>query len=466
MQELLTMIQSAAGEALAVDRRPKLKDRLLHRIARTNMTEIVAIRAREILDSRGNPTVEADVILESGALGRAAVPSGASTGEHEAVELRDGDKSHYLGKGVLQAVENVETVIAPELEGFDASNQRLLDQTMIALDGTANKSKLGANAILAVSMAAARAAAQTLEMPLYRYLGGANASILPTPMMNVLNGGAHADSSVDFQEFMVMPVGAERFSDALRWGAEVFHTLKGVLKKKGYSTAVGDEGGFAPSLRSNAEAIEVILEAITLAGYKPGSQIAIALDPASSEFYDKEKGKYIFKKSDKSEHTSEEMVHFYDHWVRQYPIVSLEDGLAEDDWEGWKLLTDKLGGKIQLVGDDLFVTNVNRLQRGIEEGVGNSILIKLNQIGTVTETFEAIELGRRYGYTSVISHRSGETEDTFIADFAVATGAGQIKTGSASRTDRVAKYNQLLRIEEELGQGANFLGIESLNYNE
>ena len=466
MQELLTMIQSAAGEALAVDRRPKLKDRLLHRIARTNMTEIVAIRAREILDSRGNPTVEADVILESGALGRAAVPSGASTGEHEAVELRDGDKSHYLGKGVLQAVENVETVIAPELEGFDASNQRLLDQTMIALDGTPNKSKLGANAILAVSMAAARAAAQTLEMPLYRYLGGANASILPTPMMNVLNGGAHADSSVDFQEFMVMPVGAERFSDALRWGAEVFHTLKGVLKKKGYSTAVGDEGGFAPSLRSNAEAIEVILEAITLAGYKPGSQIAIALDPASSEFYDKEKGKYIFKKSDKSEHTSEEMVHFYDNWVRQYPIVSLEDGLAEDDWEGWKLLTDKLGGKIQLVGDDLFVTNVNRLQRGIEEGVGNSILIKLNQIGTVTETFEAIELGRRYGYTSVISHRSGETEDTFIADFAVATGAGQIKTGSASRTDRVAKYNQLLRIEEELGQGANFLGIESLNYNE
>ena len=466
MQELLTMIQSAAGEALAVDRRPKLKDRLLHRIARTNMTEIVAIRAREILDSRGNPTVEADVILESGALGRAAVPSGASTGEHEAVELRDGDKSHYLGKGVLQAVENVETVIAPELEGFDASNQRLLDQTMIALDGTANKSKLGANAILAVSMAAARAAAQTLEMPLYRYLGGANASILPTPMMNVLNGGAHADSSVDFQEFMVMPVGAERFSDALRWGAEVFHTLKGVLKKKGYSTAVGDEGGFAPSLRSNAEAIEVILEAITLAGYKPGSQIAIALDPASSEFYDKEKGKYIFKKSDKSEHTSEEMVHFYDNWVRQYPIVSLEDGLAEDDWEGWKLLTDKLGGKIQLVGDDLFVTNVNRLQRGIEEGVGNSILIKLNQIGTVTETFEAIELGRRYGYTSVISHRSGETEDTFIADFAVATGAGQIKTGSGSRTDRVAKYNQLLRIEEELGQGANFLGIESLNYNE
>jgi len=466
MAELLTTIQSIAGRALAVDRRPKLNDRLQHRIARNDMTEIVAIRAREILDSRGNPTVEADVILESGALGRAAVPSGASTGEHEAVELRDGDKSHYLGKGVLQAVENIETILAPELEGFDAMNQRLLDHTMIQLDGTANKSKLGANAILAVSMAATRAVAQTLEIPLYRYLGGANACILPTPMMNVLNGGAHADSSVDFQEFMVMPVGAERFSDALRWGTEVFHTLKGVLKKKGYSTAVGDEGGFAPSLTSNAEAIEVILEAITLAGYKPGEQIAIALDPASSEFYDKDKKKYVFKKSDKRELSSEEMVHFYDNWVRQYPIVSLEDGLAEDDWEGWKILTDKLGGKIQLVGDDLFVTNTSRLQRGIEEGVGNSILIKLNQIGTVTETFEAIELARRYGYTSVISHRSGETEDTFIADFSVATGAGQIKTGSASRTDRIAKYNQLLRIEEELGQGANFLGIESLNYNE
>jgi len=466
MAELLTTIQSIAGKALAVDRRPKLNDRLQHRIARTDMTEIVAIRAREILDSRGNPTVEADVILESGALGRAAVPSGASTGEHEAVELRDGDKSHYLGKGVLQAVENIETVLAPELEGFDAMNQRLLDHTMIQLDGTANKSKLGANAILAVSMAASRAVAQTLEIPLYRYLGGANACILPTPMMNVLNGGAHADSSVDFQEFMVMPVGAERFSDALRWGAEVFHTLKGVLKKKGYSTAVGDEGGFAPSLKSNTEAIEVILEAITLAGYTPGEQIAIALDPASSEFFDKEKKKYVFKKSDKRELSSEEMVTFYDDWVRQFPIISLEDGLAEDDWDGWRILTDKLGGKIQLVGDDLFVTNTDRLQRGIEEGVGNSILIKLNQIGTVTESFEAIELGRRYGYTSVISHRSGETEDTFIADFAVATGAGQIKTGSASRTDRIAKYNQLLRIEEELGQGANFLGIESLNYND
>ncbi|HET7102802.1 MAG TPA: phosphopyruvate hydratase [Terracidiphilus sp.] len=430
------------------------------------MTEIVAIRAREVLDSRGNPTVEADVILESGAMGRAIVPSGASTGEHEAVELRDGDKSHYLGKGVLQAVANIESVIAPELEGMDAANQRLIDQTMIALDGTANKSKLGANAILAVSMAATRAVAQSVEIPLYRYLGGINASVLPTPMMNILNGGAHADNNVDFQEFMVMPVGAERFSDALRWGAEVFHTLKGVLKKKGYSTSVGDEGGFAPSLKSNTEAIEVILEAITLAGYKPGKQIAIALDPAASEFYDKEKGKYVFKKSDKRELSSEELIDFWDGWTRQYPIVSVEDGLAEDDWNGWRIMTDRMGGRIQLVGDDLFVTNVKRLQQGIEEGVANSILIKVNQIGTVTETLDAIELGRRYGYTSIISHRSGETEDTFIADLAVATGAGQIKTGSASRTDRIAKYNQLLRIEEELGAGAIFLGLESLNYND
>jgi enolase len=466
VQELLGTIQSAAGETLAVDRRPKLNDRLMHRIARTDMTEIVAIRAREVLDSRGNPTVEADVILESGALGRAIVPSGASTGEHEAVELRDGDKSHFLGNGVLQAVANIETVIAPELEGMDASNQRLLDQTMIALDGTANKSKLGANAILAVSMAATRAVAQTLEIPLYRYLGGINASILPTPMLNVLNGGAHADNNVDFQEFMIMPVGAERFSEALRWAAETFHTLRSVLKKKGYNTSVGDEGGFAPSLKSNTEAIEVILEAIELAGYKPGEQIAIALDPASSEFYNKETGKYVFKKSDKRELSSEEMVAFYDNWSRQYPIVSLEDGLAEDDWEGWKTLTDKMGTRIQLVGDDIFVTNIKRLQRGIEEGVANSILIKLNQIGTVTETLEAIDLGRRYGYTSVISHRSGETEDTFIADLAVATGVGQIKTGSVSRTDRIAKYNQLLRIEEELGGGAVFLGLEGLNYND
>ncbi len=466
MQRFLETIQSAAGETISVDRRPKLNARLQHRIMRSDMTEIVAIRAREVLDSRGNPTVEADVILESGAMGRAIVPSGASTGEHEAVELRDGDKSHYLGKGVLQAVANVESIIAPELEGMDASNQRLIDQTMIALDGTPNKSKLGANAILAVSMAATRAVAQTLEIPLYRYLGGINASVLPTPMMNILNGGAHADNNVDFQEFMVMPVGAERFSDALRWGAEVFHTLKGVLKKKGYNTAVGDEGGFAPSLKSNTEAIEVILEAIELAGYKPGEQIAIALDPASSEFYDKEKGKYVFKKSDKRELSSEEMVNFWDSWSRQYPIVSIEDGLAEDDWNGWRIMTDKMGGRIQLVGDDLFVTNVKRLQRGIEEGVANSILIKVNQIGTVTETLDAIELGRRYGYTSIISHRSGESEDTFIADLAVATGVGQIKTGSASRTDRIAKYNQLLRIEEELGGGAIFLGIEGLNYND
>jgi enolase len=466
VHELLETIQSAAGEAVAVDRRPKLNDRLLHRIARTDMTEIIAIRAREVLDSRGNPTVEADVILESGGLGRAIVPSGASTGEHEAVELRDGDKSHYMGKGVLQAVANIETVIAPELEGMDASNQRLIDQTMIALDGTANKGKLGANAILAVSLAAARATAQTLEIPLYRYLGGVNACVLPTPMLNVLNGGAHADSNVDFQEFMIMPVGAERFSDGLRWAAETFHTLKSVLKKKGYNTAVGDEGGFAPSLKSNSEAIELILEAITQAGYKPGEQIAIALDPASSEFYEKEKNKYVFKKSDKRELTSGEMVDFWADWAREYPIVSIEDGLAEDDWDGWKLITDKLGSRIQLVGDDLFVTNVKRLQRGIEEGVANSILIKVNQIGTLTETLEAIELGRRYGYTSVMSHRSGESEDTFIADLAVATGVGQIKTGSVSRTDRIAKYNQLLRIEEELGAGAVYLGIEALNYED
>ncbi|HVU47862.1 MAG TPA: phosphopyruvate hydratase [Terracidiphilus sp.] len=466
MPELLNMIRSAAGEALAVDRRPKLNDRLLHRIMRSDMTEIVAIRAREVLDSRGNPTVEADVILESGAMGRAIVPSGASTGEHEAVELRDGDKTHYLGKGVLQAVANVETVIAPELEGMDAANQRLIDRTMIELDGSPNKGKLGANAILAVSMANARAVAQTLEIPLYRYLGGVNASILPTPMLNVLNGGAHADSNVDFQEFMIMPVGAERFSEALRWSAETFHTLKSVLKKKGYNTAIGDEGGFAPSLKSNTEAVELILEAIEAAGYTPGEQIAIALDPATSELYDKEKNKYVFKKSDKREVTSEEMVHFWDNWVRQYPIVSIEDGLAEDDWEGWRTLTDKLGSKIQLVGDDLFVTNTQRLQRGIEEGVANSILIKVNQIGTLTETLEAIELGRRYGYTAIMSHRSGESEDTFIADLAVATGVGQIKTGSVSRTDRIAKYNQLLRIEEELGTGATYLGLESINYND
>ncbi len=463
---ILETIGATTGEAIRVDRRPKLKDRLQHHITRSNMTEIAAIHAREVLDSRGNPTVEADVVLESGAMGRAIVPSGASTGEHEAVELRDGDKSHYLGKGVLKAVENVESILAPELTGMDATNQRLLDATMISLDGTDNKGRLGANAILSVSMAAARASANELRIPLYRYLGGVNASVLPTPQMNILNGGVHADNNVDFQEFLIMPVGAERFSDALRWGVEVFHTLKGVLKKKGYNTAVGDEGGFAPSLKSNTEAIEVILEAISLAGYKPGEEVAIALDPASSEFFDADKNKYVFKKSDKSEKTAEEMVAFYADWVRQYPIVSLEDGLAENDWAGWKVLTRELGNKIQLVGDDIFVTNTELFQKGIEEGVANSILIKLNQIGTVSETLECIELGRRYGYTSVISHRSGETEDTFIADLAVATGVGQIKTGSASRTDRIAKYNQLLRIEEELGQAAEFLGLEAVNYGD
>jgi enolase len=465
-RSFIETIGSAGGSPIRVDRRPALPERLQHQIARTQMTEIAAIHAREILDSRGNPTVEAEVVLAGGTRARAAVPSGASTGEHEAVELRDGDKAHYLGKGVLQAVENVESILAPELTGIDASNQRLLDATMIAIDGTPNKSRLGANAILAVSMAAARASSVALNMPLYRYIGGVNASILPVPMMNILNGGAHADNNVDFQEFMVMPVGAERFSDALRWGTEVFHTLKGVLKKKGYNTAVGDEGGFAPSLKSNEEAIELILESIELAGYKPGEDIAIALDPASSEFYDKDAARYIFKKSDRREMTSEEMARYWESWTRQYPIISIEDGLAENDWDGWKYLSELIGGNIQLVGDDLFVTNTERLQRGIEEGVANSILIKVNQIGTVSETLEAIELGRRYGYTSIISHRSGETEDTFIADLAVGTGAGQIKTGSASRTDRIAKYNQLLRIEEELGQTAEFLGLEAVNFGD
>ena len=427
------------------------------------MTVIVEVHGREVLDSRGNPTVEAEVYLSSGVVGRAIVPSGASTGEHEAVELRDGDKGRYLGKGVQKAVNNVNTEIADALEEMDASDQRLLDQTMIELDGTENKGRLGANAMLAVSMAAARAMANVYEIPLYRYLGGVNASVIPLPMMNILNGGAHADSNVDFQEFMVMPVGAPSFSEALRWGVETFHTLKGVLKKKGYNTAVGDEGGFAPSLKSNEEAIELVVEAIQQAGYKPGEQIAIALDPAASEFY--QDGKYVFKKSDKSVKTSEEMVKYWANWVNKYPIVSLEDGFAEDDWKGWKMFTDEVGSKIQLVGDDLFVTNTKRLQKGIDEKTANSILIKVNQIGTVTETLDAIELARRNGYTSVISHRSGESEDTFIADLAVATGAGQIKTGSASRTDRIAKYNQLLRIEEELGEGARFLGLKALNYH-
>ena len=426
------------------------------------VTQIQEIQAREILDSRGNPTVEADVTLAGGAKGRAAVPSGASTGEHEAVELRDGDKKRYVGKGVLRAVENVNGEIANALAGLDASDQRSLDQKMIELDGTENKGRLGANAILAVSMAAARASATAFGLPLYRYLGGAGANTLPTPMMNILNGGAHADNNVDFQEFMVMPVGAKSFSDALRWGVEVFHTLKGVLKKRGYNTAVGDEGGFAPSVKSNVEAIEVVLEAIQQAGYKPGEEIAIALDPAASEFY--QDGKYVFKKSDKSAKSSDDMVRFWAKWANDYPIVSLEDGLSENDWGGWQNLTKELGGKIQLVGDDIFVTNIEIFGKGIEKGIANSILIKLNQIGTVSETLDAIDLARRNGYTSVISHRSGETEDTFIADLAVATGAGQIKTGSASRTDRIAKYNQLLRIEGELGGAARFLGIKALNY--
>jgi enolase len=426
------------------------------------MSNIADVQAREVIDSRGNPTVEAQVFLVDGSEGRAIVPSGASTGEHEAVELRDGDAKRYLGKGVLKAIENVNGEIADALGNLDAADQRGLDRTMIELDGTENKGRLGANSILAVSMAAARAAANFYKLPLYRYLGGAAANTLPTPMMNILNGGAHADNNVDFQEFMVMPVGAESFADALRWGVEVFHTLKGVLKKRGYNTSVGDEGGFAPSVKSNVEAIEVVIEAIQQAGYKPGEEIAIALDPASSEFY--KEGKYVFKKSDKSSKSSEEMVRYWAKWANDYPIVSLEDGLAEDDWAGWEMLTKELGGKIQLVGDDLFVTNVDRLQRGIDSKVANSILIKVNQIGTVSETLDAIDLARRNGYTSVISHRSGETEDTFIADLAVATGAGQIKTGSASRTDRVAKYNQLLRIEEALGDSARFLGLKALNY--
>jgi len=425
-------------------------------------SSIVDIRGRQVLDSRGNPTVEAEVFLDGGASASAIVPSGASTGEHEAVELRDGDKSLYLGKGVLKAVANVNGEIAEALNGVDAADQRGLDARLIDLDGSPNKGRLGANAILAVSMAAARACANASDLPLYRYLGGAGANILPLPMMNILNGGAHADNNVDFQEFMVMPVGAPSFSEALRWGVEVFHTLKGVLKKRGYNTAVGDEGGFAPSVKSNVEGIEVVLEAISQAGYKPGEEIAIALDPAASEFY--QDGKYVFKKSDKSSKSSEEMVRYWAKWANDYPIVSLEDGLAEDDWDGWAMLTKELGDKIQLVGDDLFVTNVERLQQGIDKGVGNSILIKVNQIGTISETLDAIDLARRNGYTSVISHRSGESEDTFIADLAVATGAGQIKTGSASRTDRIAKYNQLLRIEEELGGSARFLGVGALNY--
>jgi enolase len=430
-------------------------------------TKITRVHARQVIDSRGNPTVEADVLLEGGALGRGAVPSGASTGEHEAWELRDGDKGKYLGKGTLKAVANANGEIAQVVVGLDGADQRGLDHAMISLDGTPTKSRLGANAILAVSMAAARAASVALKQPLYKYLSryssDTSASLLPVPMMNILNGGAHADSSVDFQEFMVMPIGAPSFSEALRWGVEIFHALKTALKKRGYSTAVGDEGGFAPSCKSNEEAIQIVLEAIGAAGYKAGEQVSIALDPAASEFYDKAGGKYVFKKSDKSAHSSEEMAAYWTSWVEKYPIVSIEDGMAEDDWAGWKSLTNHVGSKtskkkIQLVGDDLFVTNTVRLERGIKEGIANAILIKLNQIGSVTETIDAIEMARKAGYNSIISHRSGETEDTFIADLAVATAAGQIKTGSASRTDRIAKYNQLLRIEEELGASAKFNG--------
>ncbi len=428
--------------------------------------KIVRVHARQIIDSRGNPTVEADVVVEGGILGRAAVPSGASTGEHEAIELRDGDKTHFLGKGVLKAVANANGPLAQAVIGLDAGNQKALDQRLIETDGTPTKAKYGANAILAISMAAARAAAAAERLPLYKYLTRLSSDrsgvTLPVPMMNILNGGAHADNSVDFQEFMAMPVGATSFSEALRMGVEVFHNLKAVLHKRGYSTAVGDEGGFAPNLKSNVEAVEVILEAITAAGYTPGKQVAIALDPAASEFFVPASGKYVFKKSDKSAKSSDQMAAYWEGWIRQYPIVSLEDGMSEEDWPGWKKLTQATGKLVQLVGDDIFVTNPAIFAKGIGEGIGNAILIKLNQIGTVTETVEAIEMARRAGYKSIVSHRSGETEDTFIADFTVAMGTGQIKTGSASRTDRVAKYNQLLRIEEELGASAVFAGRGAL----
>ena len=422
------------------------------------MSLIEDIHARQILDSRGNPTVEVDVSLTNGIVGRAAVPSGASTGEHEAVELRDEDSSYFLGKSVKKAIENVNGVITDELLGFPVSLQTEIDQTMIQLDGTANKSNLGANAILGVSMAVAKAAAISSGLPLWRYLGGVNAKVLPLPMMNIINGGSHADNNVDPQEFMIMPAGAENYSQAVQMGAEIFHNLKKVLASKGYSTAVGDEGGFAPNLKSNEEAIEVILTAIEKAGYVPGEEILLALDPAAAEFYDKEKGVYEFKWSDGSKRDSDGMVEYWSNWVEKYPIISIEDGLDENDWDGWKTLTDAIGNKVQLVGDDLFVTNTTRLAEGIKKGIANSILIKVNQIGSLTETLDAIEMAHKNGYTAVISHRSGETEDTTIADIAVATNAGQIKTGSMSRTDRVAKYNQLLRIEEELGESALFLG--------
>jgi enolase len=423
------------------------------------MSLIETVSAREILDSRGNPTVEAEVVLEDGTIGRAAVPSGASTGEHEAVELRDGDADRYLGKGVLTAVENVKEKISYEIEAMDALDQNLIDEVLLALDGTPNKSNLGANAMLAVSLATARAAAAFLDLPLYRYLGGANAKTLPTPMMNIINGGAHADNNVDFQEFMVVPVGAEDFSSALQMGGEIFHSLKSVLKKRGYSTAVGDEGGFAPNLKSNEEAIETILEAVEKAGYAMEDDIMLALDPAASEFFDGTN--YVFKKSDKRALSSDEMIAYWADWCAKYPIISIEDGLAESDWDGWRKMTEQMGKRIQLVGDDLFVTNVEFLQKGIDMGAANSILIKVNQIGTLTETLDAIELAKTNNMTAVISHRSGETEDHFIADLAVATNAGQIKTGSLSRSDRIAKYNQLLRIEEDLGSAARYLGRKS-----
>ena len=424
------------------------------------MSEITEVHAREILDSRGNPTVEVEVLLESGALGRAAVPSGASTGEREALELRDGDKGRYLGRGVSKAVENVNETIAPEVEGLEATQQALLDNLLIELDGSPDKRQLGANAILGVSLAAAKAAADEVGLPLYRYLGGVNARVLPAPMMNILNGGKHADNNVDLQEFMIMPLGAERFGQALRMGAEVFHALRDVLRKKGYNTAVGDEGGFAPDLKSNEEAVQLILTAVEKAGYKPGADIFLALDPAASEFY--EDGRYVLRGEGGKRLSSDEMVEFYAGWVQRYPIVSIEDGMAENDWTGWAALTKRLGGQVQLVGDDLFVTNTKILKEGIAKGVANAILIKVNQIGTLTETLDAIFAAQRAGYAAVVSHRSGETEDTTIADLAVATNTAQIKTGSASRTDRIAKYNQLLRIEEDLGDVGLFLGRESV----
>ncbi len=420
------------------------------------MSYIVEVKARQILDSRGNPTVEVDVLTDEGAMGRAAVPSGASTGIHEAVELKDNDKKKYLGKGVLKAVKNVNTLIANSIVGFDVTAQAAIDQVMIDLDGTPNKAKLGANAILAVSMAAARAAAEEASLPLYRYIGGTNARTLPMPMMNILNGGAHADNKIDFQEFMIMPVGAPSFSEGLRWGVEIFHQLKSTLKKKGYSTNVGDEGGFAPNIQSNEEAIETVLEAIQAAGYKAGSQIAIAMDAANSELWDAKKKKYVFHKSSGKEMSSDQLVKYWESWVKKYPIVSIEDGMAEDDWAGWKNLTTTIGDKCQLVGDDLFVTNVTRLQTGIDKKIANGLLVKVNQIGTLTETINAVSLAQHNGYNTIMSHRSGETEDTTIADLAVALNCGQIKTGSASRTDRMAKYNQLIRIEEQLGETGVF----------